>query len=455
MVFKAPSMLVLDVSLEGRRCTVMMLPKQRSHRQGLATAGQSGVCAVSALVTGRTRRRLPSLRQRRRRDCFSRRKKINHLRAETQKAGIVNQQKLEKKFGQSAVFVASTLLENGGTLRCDSPASLLKEAIHVIGCGYEDKTDWGKEIGWIYGSVTEDILTGFKMHCHGWRSIYCIPKRPAFKGSAPLNLSDRLNQVLRWALGSIEIFFSNHCPLWYGYGGGLKFLERFSYINSIVYPWTSIPLLAYCTLPAICLLTGKFITPELSNLASIWYMSLFICIFATGILEMRWARVAVDDWWRNEQFWVIGGVSAHLFAVFQGLLKVIAGVDTSFTVTTKAGDDEEFSELYTFKWTTLLIPPTTLLLLNFIGVVAGISNAINNGYESWGPLFGKLFFAFWVIVHLYPFLKGLLGRQNRTPTIVIVWSILLASIISLLWVRVNPFLAKTDGPLLEECGLDC
>jgi cellulose synthase A len=100
------------------------------------------------------------------------------------------------------------------------------------------------------------------MHCHGWRSIYCIPKLAAFKGSAPLNLSDRLHQVLRWALGSIEIFFSNHCPLWYGYGGGLKCLERFSYINSIVYPWTSIPLLAYCTLPAICLLTGKFITPE-------------------------------------------------------------------------------------------------------------------------------------------------------------------------------------------------
>ena len=66
--------------------------------------------------------------------------------AETQKADIVNQVKLEKKFGQSSVFVASTLLENGGTLRSASPASLLKEAIHVIGCGYEDKTDWGKEV---------------------------------------------------------------------------------------------------------------------------------------------------------------------------------------------------------------------------------------------------------------------------------------------------------------------
>uniref|UniRef100_A0A5B7ARF4 cellulose synthase (UDP-forming) n=1 Tax=Davidia involucrata TaxID=16924 RepID=A0A5B7ARF4_DAVIN len=368
---------------------------------------------------------------------------------------LMSEHKLEKKFGQSPVFVASTLLENGGTLKSASPASLLKESIHVISCGYEDKTEWGKEVGWIYGSVTEDILTGFKMHCHGWRSIYCIPARPAFKGSAPINLSDRLHQVLRWALGSIEIFLSRHCPLWYGYGGGLKWLERLSYINATVYPWTSIPLLAYCTLPAVCLLTGKFITPELSNAASLWFLSLFICIFATSILEMRWSGVGIDEWWRNEQFWVIGGVSAHLFAVFQGLLKVLAGVDTNFTVTSKGGDDEEFSELYAFKWTTLLIPPTTLLIINLIGVVAGVSNAINNGYESWGPLFGKLFFAFWVIVHLYPFLKGLLGRQNRTPTIIIVWSILLASIFSLLWVRVDPFLARSDGPVLEECGLDC
>ena len=122
------------------------------------------------------------------------------------------------------------------------------------------------QVGWIYGSVTEDILTGFKMHCHGWRSIYCIPARPAFKGSAPINLSDRLHQVLRWALGSVEIFLSRHCPLWYGYGGGLKWLERLSYINATVYPLTSIPLLAYCTLPAVCLLTGKFITPEVCHL---------------------------------------------------------------------------------------------------------------------------------------------------------------------------------------------
>ncbi|XP_031499499.1 cellulose synthase A catalytic subunit 6 [UDP-forming]-like [Nymphaea colorata] len=362
--------------------------------------------------------------------------------------------KLEKKFGQSPVFVAATLKENGGIVHA-AEASLLNEAIHVISCGYEDKTEWGKEVGWIYGSVTEDILTGFKMHCHGWRSVYCIPKRPAFKGSAPINLSDRLHQVLRWALGSVEIFLSKHCPIWYGYGGGLKWLERLSYINSVVYPWTSLPLIAYCTLPAICLLTGKFIIPEVSNYGSIIFISLFLCIIATGVLEMQWGRIGIDDWWRNEQFWVIGGVSSHLFALFQGLLKVLAGVDTSFTVTSKGGDDGEFAELYVFKWTSMLIPPLTLLIINIIGTVSGISSAINNGYDSWGPLFGKFFFAFWVIVHLYPFLKGLMGKQNRTPTIVVVWSILLASIFSLVWVRINPFLSRSTGPVLEICGLDC
>ena len=164
-------------------------------------------------------------------------------------------------------------------------------------------------------------------------------------------------------------------------------------------------------------------------MASIWFISLFLSIFATGILEMRWSGVGIYEWWRNEQFWVIGGVSAHLFAVFQGLLKVLAGIDTNFTVTSKASDEDgDFAELYMFKWTTLLIPPTTLLIINLVGVVAGISYAINSGYQSWGPLFGKLFFAFWVIVHLYPFLKGLMGRQNRTPTIVVVWSILLAGL---------------------------
>ncbi|KAE8702334.1 putative cellulose synthase A catalytic subunit 3 [Hibiscus syriacus] len=368
-----------------------------------------------------------------------------------------NETELEK-FGQSPVFITTTLQENGETIEVASLASQLREGIHVISCSYEDKTDWGKEVvGWMYGSDTENILTGFKMHYHGWRSVYCDPARPAFKGSAPINLSDHLQQVLRCALGSVEIFLSRHCPVWYGYGGGLKWLERISYINVVVYPWTSIPLLAYCTLPAVCLFTGKSIIPQLTSAGSLCFLSLFLSIFATNILEMRWSRISIHEWWRNEQVWLIGSVSAQLFALFQGHLKVITGINTNTIETSKVDDDNEdyLSQLLALKWTTLLIPPTTLVIINIIGVVAGIAKAINNGYDSWGTFFGKLCFAFWVVVHLYPLLKGLLGRQNRTPTIVVVWSIVLALIFSFVWIRLDPFVPRSDGPSLVECGLDC
>ena len=76
----------------------------------------------------------------------------------------MSEQKLEKKFGQSPVFVASTLLENGGALKTASPASLLKEAIHVISCGYEDKTDWGKE-----------VITGFLLILTSVCVFVCLP----------------------------------------------------------------------------------------------------------------------------------------------------------------------------------------------------------------------------------------------------------------------------------------
>ena len=65
-----------------------------------------------------------------------------------EKSSIVSTKDFEKRFGQSPVFVASTMFDSGGMHHSASAGSLLKEAIHVISCGYEDKTDWGKEVRW-------------------------------------------------------------------------------------------------------------------------------------------------------------------------------------------------------------------------------------------------------------------------------------------------------------------
>ncbi|CAM6059915.1 unnamed protein product [Sphagnum tenellum] len=318
-------------------------------------------------------------------------------------------------------------------------ASTVAEAINVISCFYEDKTEWGGRVGWIYGSVTEDVVTGFRMHNRGWRSIYCVTKRDAFRGTAPINLTDRLHQVLRWATGSVEIFFSRNNALFAS--SRMKFLQRIAYLNVGIYPFTSIFLIVYCFLPALSLFTGQFIVQSLNIAFLVYLLIITVTLCMLALLEVKWSGITLEEWWRNEQFWVIGGTSAHLAAVCQGLLKVMAGVDISFTLTSKSGAEEEgdeFADLYVVKWSALMIPPITIMLTNIIAIAVGTSRQIYSEIPQWSKLLGGVFFSLWVLAHLYPFAKGLMGKTGRTPTIIYVWSGLLAVIISLLWVYISP-----------------
>lgn len=52
----------------------------------------------------------------------------------------------ENKFGKSTLFVNSSLTEEGGIDPSSGQADLLKEAIHVMSCSYEDRTLWGYEV---------------------------------------------------------------------------------------------------------------------------------------------------------------------------------------------------------------------------------------------------------------------------------------------------------------------
>lgn len=314
---------------------------------------------------------------------------------------------------------------------------------------YEDKTEWGDRVGWIYGSVTEDVVTGYRMHNRGWRSVYCVTSRDAFRGSAPINLTDRLHQVLRWATGSVEIFFSRNNALLAS--RRLKLLQRLAYLNVGIYPFTSMFLIVYCFLPALSLFSGQFIVQNVNVAFLAYLLTVTICLIALALLEVKWSGVGLEDWWRNEQFWLISGTSAHLAAVLQGLLKVIAGIEISFTLTSKSAaedDDDLYAELYLVKWTSLMIPPIVIAMVNIIAIVVAFIRTIYSTVPAWSKFIGGAFFSFWVLAHLYPFAKGLMGRRGKTPTIVFVWSGLIAITLSLLWVAINP----NSGPSTATAG---
>ncbi|CAN8256056.1 unnamed protein product [Cochlearia groenlandica] len=404
--------------------------------------------------------------------CFPRSKKTNQVSEETRALRMddyydeeMNLSLVPKKFGNSTFLIDSIpVAEFQGRPLADHPsvkngrppgaltiprelldATTVAEAIAVISCWYEDKTEWGSRIGWIYGSVTEDVVTGYRMHNRGWKSVYCVTKRDAFRGTAPINLTDRLHQVLRWATGSVEIFFSRNNALLAS--SKMKILQRIAYLNVGIYPFTSIFLIVYCFLPALSLFSGQFIVQTLNVTFLVYLLIISITLCLLALLEIKWSGISLEEWWRNEQFWLIGGTSAHLAAVLQGLLKVVAGVEISFTLTSKSGGDDvddEYADLYMVKWTSLMIPPITIMMVNLIAIAVGFSRTIYSVIPQWSKLIGGVFFSFWVLAHLYPFAKGLMGRRGRTPTIVYVWSGLIAITISLLWVAINPPSGNTD-----------
>ncbi|KAL8239462.1 hypothetical protein R6Q59_016029 [Mikania micrantha] len=366
---------------------------------------------------------------------------------------------LPKKFGNSTMFVDSIAVAeyqgrpladhvsvkngrpSGALLEPRRPldAPTLAEAISVISCWYEENTEWGERIGWIYGSVTEDVVTGYRMHNRGWRSIYCITKRDAFRGTAPINLTDRLHQVLRWATGSVEIFFSKNNA--FLASSRLKFLQRIAYLNVGIYPFTSIFLVAYLFLPALCMFTGQFIVPNIDATFLTYLLVMTVTLCLISLLEVKWSGIALEEWWRNEQFWAIGGSSAHLAAVIQGLLKVTAGIEIQFTLTSKsAGEDEDdvYADLYLVKWSSLFVMPLTICITNIVALVMGTARTLFSVIPQWNKLVGGAFFSFWVLAHMYPFMKGLMGRKGKVTTIIYVWAGLLSITVSLLWIAISP-----------------
>ncbi|XP_062205677.1 probable mixed-linked glucan synthase 7 [Phragmites australis] len=307
---------------------------------------------------------------------------------------------------------------------CLFDEAAIAEATALVSCCYEDSTAWGRDIGWIYGTVTEDVATGFCMHRRGWRSAYCATEPDAFRGTAPINLTDRLHQVLRWAAGSLEIFFSRNNPLLAG--RRLHPLQRVAYLNTTLYPFTSLFLIVYCLFPAIPLLTGNAATGTFSTSmdrtppgAYIAFLAaLMLTLAMVAVLEVSWSGITLHDWWRNQQFWMVSATSAYLAAVAQVALKVVAGKEISFKLTSKqsatsasTGGKERFAELYAVRWTVLMVPPAVVLMVNVASMAAGIEG----GRWRNGPaaVLAVLFNA-WVVAHLYPFALGLMGRWSRT-----------------------------------------
>lgn len=79
-----------------------------------------------------------------------------------------------------------------------------KEMTLLIGANHIIRVQALKSVHLYSAHLTEDLLTGMKLHAKKWRSVY-VPE-PLAIGEGPSNWKAYFNQQMRWAFGCMDIF---------------------------------------------------------------------------------------------------------------------------------------------------------------------------------------------------------------------------------------------------------
>lgn len=359
-------------------------------------------------------------------NCFHRRKVMyglsppNEIQNAKKGQGFTNgtflsEKETMQKFGTSKGFVESAthILEG---ITSDLHKSLdLEAASKVASCDYEYNTAWGKQVGWLYGSTSEDVLTGLKFHTKGWRSELCSPDPIAFMGCSPQDNLGQMAQHKRWSTGLLDIFLSKHCPIFGTLFGKLQFRECLSYIWITNWALRSIPEICYALLPAYCIITNSSFLPNKE--LSMWIpTTLFVIYNVSNLIEHVKSGLSIRTWWNNQRMGRITTMNSCFLGFLTIILKNLRISDTNFEITKKeqVPSNESTNEnagRFIFNESLIFLPGTTILLVQLIAIFTswlGWKPLIKSGADGYGA--GEVFCSAYVVLCYLPFLKGLFGK---------------------------------------------
>ncbi|XAR57382.1 Cellulose synthase (UDP-forming) [Bertholletia excelsa] len=341
---------------------------------------------------------------------------------------------LQERFGPSKEFIKSLSRGYRGK-PLDSETSenaLLQETRILASFNYEENTQWGNQIGFMYKSVTEDYCTGFILHSNGWTSVYCNPSNPAFLGSCTTNLNDTLVQGTRWSSVLLEVGLSRFCPL-------IAFF-------SLYCP----PAWCLAVIPQLCLLHDIPVHPQVSSPGFFVLVLIFFSFLLKHLLDVMIKGGEIRTWWNELRIWMIKSVTCQLYGTLDTLLKLLSMRKSSFVPTNK-GNNEEQIKLYQmgkfdFQTSTVLLAPlVTLVCLNMISLVVGVAKLAFSG--GWDEMLPQVLLSFFILVVNYPVIEGVLLRKDKgkVATSVSLLSIFLSLMILLLGSVVLLFYDKSAG----------
>jgi 1,4-beta-D-xylan synthase len=161
-----------------------------------------------------------------------------------------------------------------------------------------------------------------------------------------------------------------------------------------------------------------------------------------GVIEVKWAGLTLLDWFRNEQFYIVGATAVYPTAVLHMVLKLFGLKGVSFKLTAKqiaSGTSDKFAELYAVQWAPLLFPTMVVIAVNVCAIGASIGKAIVGGWSlvQMADAGLGLVFNMWILVLIYPFALGIIGRWSKRPYVLFILFIIAFIVIAMLDIAIQ------------------
>ncbi|KAM0072862.1 putative cellulose synthase (UDP-forming) [Helianthus debilis subsp. tardiflorus] len=393
-------------------------------------------------------------------NCFHRRKVIYGLSPNDKtKSGNIRNEDLHKVFGKSFELRESAVqILSGSNPKIEnrtSPSTLIDASIDVAGCSYEYGTDWGKKVGWLYGSTSEDVLTGINIHGKGWKSVICSPEPLPFLGCAPSTFPSSLIQQKRWANGLTEILLlSDKNPLLLTMKGNLWFRQALAYYWVCLWGVRSIPEICYAFLPTYCIITGTRFLPKLSEMAFIIPVGIFVIYNVYVLWELKRLGLSLRMWWNLQRMGRVIAMTSWFYGFISVMLKLMGLSKTVFEVTQKehmSNDgvgyhNDKNVNMFTFDKSPVFVPGVVILLVNMTALINSVLKLSKVDYseiwmEALGLELGEMFCSIWLLLCFWEFLKGLFGNgKHGIPSSSIWKSGVVALFLVCSWKRSSPLL---------------
>ena len=262
-----------------------------------------------------------------------------------------------------------------------------------------------------YGTQTEDAYTGNILHTTGWDSVYfrkdfegeACDRIRLCEGAVPETVATSMGQRKRWSKGAIQILLmdgvSEVDPDWQpprvpapDPKPHLAFARKMFFMDSVLYPFGSIPAMCYIIIAIYYLTTGDppIYTQGLRLLYT--FLPLMLIRWMLNLLANR--SVDNNDVWRAQQTWFSYSFITML-AIFEALQARITGKEQSWA-NTGAGQKTSWVEIPN----VLLF--FTLFISQFVALIRFFQ--YENATAPWNYV-ASMFFGFWVMSNLYPMVK--------------------------------------------------